>query len=78
MKAEELNELQLVLGSRIVQLRKQKKMKQKELADRMDIDDATLRKIETGKLNLTLKTLLRISSAFELSLSELFEFNISD
>jgi DNA-binding XRE family transcriptional regulator len=53
-------------------------MKQKELADRMDIDDATLRKIEKGKLNLTLKTLLRISSAFELSLSELFDFNFSD
>ncbi|MCT4587486.1 MAG: helix-turn-helix domain-containing protein [Carboxylicivirga sp.] len=78
MKVEELNELQIILGTRIVQLRIQKKMKQKELADRMDIDDATLRKIEKGKLNLTLKTLLRISSAFELSLSELFDFNFSD
>lgn len=63
-----------ILGQRIVFLRKEKGMTQKELADLLDMDDGSLRKIESGRTNPTYFTLLRFSKALEVSLAELFSF----
>jgi DNA-binding XRE family transcriptional regulator len=51
-------------------------MTQLELASKIGIDDSSLRRIESGKTNPTLKTIYRIASAFEIEVTEIFSFTI--
>ena len=67
-------ELQIKLGSRIVQLRTAKRIKQIELARKVDIEDSALRRIERGKTNCTLWMMKRISEALDIALPELLNF----
>ena len=63
------------LGKRIVALRKEKNIKQIELATRVNIEDSALRRIESGRTNPTIKTLLRIAEGLEVDLLELFRYD---
>jgi transcriptional regulator with XRE-family HTH domain len=62
------------LGERIVQLRKEKKMSQQDLAYAIGWDKPNLRKIEKGKVNLTVKSLLLISEGLGISIQDLTLF----
>ena len=70
---EERNYLKL-LGSNIVKKRKERGIKQKELSDILDIDDGSLRRIESGRTNPTTMTLYNIASGLGIELKELFDF----
>jgi len=70
---EERNYLKL-LGGNIVKKRKERRIKQKELSDLLDIDDGSLRRIESGRTNPTTMTLYNIASALEIELKDLFDF----
>ncbi len=70
---EERNYLKL-LGGNIVKKRKERGIKQKELSDLLDIDDGSLRRIESGRTNPTTMTLYNIASALEIELKDLFDF----
>ena len=59
------------LGKRIVALRKQKGIKQFELAIDLNVPDSALRLVEKGKTNPTTKTLLRIANALEVPIEEM-------
>lgn len=63
------------IGKNIVRLREQKGLKQKELAYRMDIDDGSLRRIESGRTNPTLKIIYRIAKALEIEPWEVLKLN---
>ena len=60
------------LGDRIHFLRKEKGKSQNDLALDIDWDKSNLRKIEKGKLNVTVKTLYKLSQALDVELHELF------
>ena len=62
----------VLLGKRIVELRKERNMMQIELATMLNIEDSALRRIESGRTNPTLKTLLRIAEALDVALIDLF------
>ena len=62
------------LGKRIAELRKEKGLSQNELSYIIDCDKPNYRKIEKGKRNVTVGTLLKISEALEISMSDLFKF----
>ena len=62
--------------TKIKQIRVRKKMTQLELASKIGIEDSSLRRIESGKTNPTLKTIYRIASAFEIEVEEIFSFTI--
>ena len=62
------------LGEKIIFIRKNKNMKQYELSDILGMDDSGLRKIESGRTNPTVKTLIKIANALEIELKELFDF----
>ncbi len=63
------------LGANIVRIRKDKGLKQKELSDLLDMDDGSLRRIESGRTNPTTTTLLNIANALKVGVSVLFDFS---
>jgi transcriptional regulator with XRE-family HTH domain len=55
-------------------LRKQKGFSQQELADTANVAKKTVQRIERGKLNPTLDTLISLSEALEIPLKSLVDF----
>lgn len=70
----ESKKLSVKVGERIVKLRNDLGLRQIDLANKAEIDDAFLRRIETGRVNPTLKTLEKLAIALEVKIKELFEF----
>ena len=67
-------DLLIKLGEKIVQLRKEKGIRQVDLAFNIDMDDGSLRRIERGRVNLTIKTLAKIAKGLEVEITDLFNF----
>jgi len=62
------------LGQRIALIREKKKMSQYKLAKEIYTDQSNLARIEDGKVNPTVKTLLKISTALKCNVKDLFDF----
>ena len=73
MKTEIFNRLSTKIGTRIRILREAKKLSQQDLADLCNFDKGDMSKLEAGKANPTIKTLLKISQALEVNFSDLFQ-----
>lgn len=56
---------QLEIAYQILQLRKQKKMSQAELAKRIGTKQSNIARMEAGQQNLTTDTLFKIASVFD-------------
>ncbi|MGC5743150.1 helix-turn-helix domain-containing protein [Chryseobacterium sp. NFX27] len=65
--------LKIELGKQIVMLRQQKGWSQSDLARACNKDRQAIEKLENGKVNPTLYTLLEIADALEVSLPELVD-----
>jgi len=65
----------VLLGSRIKRIRAEKNMTQFKLAAMCDFEKASMSRIESGKTNTTVLTLLKISAALDVHVSELFTPN---
>ncbi|MCT2562518.1 MULTISPECIES: helix-turn-helix domain-containing protein [Chryseobacterium] len=65
--------LKIELGKQIVMLRQQKGWSQSDLARACNKDRQAIEKLENGKVNPTLYTLLEIANALEVSLPELVD-----
>ncbi len=63
------------LGASIVAIRKEKGITQAKLSELLDMDDGSLRRIESGRTNPTALTLYRIARVLEISVAELFAFD---
>ena len=61
------------VGKNIKKLRLEKGMKQIELAYQCDFERQNMQRIEAGKTNVTLKTLLIISESLEVDITDLFK-----
>lgn len=62
------------IGQRIVELREKKGWNQSDLARACNKDRQSIEKLENGKVNPTLYTLLEIAIALDISLSKLVDF----
>lgn len=63
-------------GHRLLVLRKQKKLTQRQLAIKAGLSTSQIARIETGKLNTTISTLFIISKAMDVELADFFsDFN---
>jgi transcriptional regulator with XRE-family HTH domain len=60
-------------GTEIKTVRKSKKITQLQLSSLCDVDIRTIQRIEKGEFNPSLRVLLRIANAFEMSLSNLIK-----
>lgn len=63
-------------GEHLQQLRKSKKMSQEVLAFSSDIPISQVGRIERGEINTTISTVKAIANALEISVKELFDFEI--
>jgi transcriptional regulator with XRE-family HTH domain len=61
------------LGARIKELRLQKAMTQNELAIQCNFEKASMSRIESGKTNVTILTLRKISKALDSEIQEFFK-----
>ena len=63
------NEIQrkiILIGDRIVTLRKEKRLKQFQFADKLNISEASLLHIEKGRTNPTYRTLCLVADALQI------------
>jgi len=67
-------QLKKKIGQRIVELRSQKGWSQSDLASACNKDRQAIEKLENGKVNPTIYSLLEIAKALEVSLKDLFDF----
>jgi len=67
-------QLKKKIGQRIVELRSQKGWSQSDLARTCNKDRQALEKLENGKVNPTIYSLLEIAKALGVSLKELVDF----
>jgi transcriptional regulator with XRE-family HTH domain len=60
------------LGGRIKELRQKQEITQNELAVRCEFEKASMSRIESGKTNITVLTLNKISKALDVDMTEFF------
>jgi transcriptional regulator with XRE-family HTH domain len=63
----------LLFGLRVRELRSEKGISQEELAALTELDRTYISGIERGKRNLSLKNILRIASALDVTASQLLD-----
>lgn len=66
-------ELQILIGKRIFEIRSQNKQTQQDLEFITGIDVAEISKYEKGKRNLTLKTMIKFAIALKIHPKELLD-----
>jgi len=69
---EDLELLLMQIGRRIVARREALGLTQRTLAEKVGMQPANVNRIEHGKQNLTVDTLLRLADALETTAAELF------
>lgn len=62
------------LGKNIAQMREKRKLTQYKLAKEIFTDQSNLARIEDGKVNPTVKTLLKISTVLKCRVKDLFDY----
>lgn len=60
-------------GHRVRSLRRAQGLTQEQLAEAADLNPRTVQKIEAGKINIVLTTLLRLQAALRCSVGDLFD-----
>jgi transcriptional regulator with XRE-family HTH domain len=70
-----LKDLTVCIGKRIKEVRKQKALTQETLGLITGIDSADISKYESGKINLTLRTISKFAIGLEVHPKELYDFN---
>ena len=62
------------LGHRIREVRESKELSQLDVASTCDYEKTTISRIENGRTNITLRTLVTLALAMEVELHEFFNF----
>ncbi len=62
------------IGNRVKTLRNDKGLSQVELARRIDFDRTYLSRVESGKQNMTVETLLKICDGLDVTIKGFFDF----
>ena len=70
--SEEQNYLKSI-GDNIIRIKNEKNLKSKDIYESLDMDKSNYRRIESGKTNVSLLLLRRISKVLNVSLEELIK-----
>lgn len=63
-----------LFGKRLKEIRVNKGMSQLDLASYLNVDKTSISRIENGRTNLTLITMVKLSKALDIRINELFDF----
>lgn len=66
-------DINTLVGKRITQLRKKKKLSQQKFAYEAEVERSYLTHIEKGRKNISLEMLEKITTALEISLHDFFD-----
>ena len=66
-------DIKVVIGERIAQLRKAKKLSQQKFSYEAEIERSYLTHVEKGRKNISVETLLKITKALGISLKDFFD-----
>ena len=66
-------QLLIQIGKKIKKIRVERHLSQVELADLCDFEKSNMARIEAGRTNLTIRTLLKISTALEVEIIALLK-----
>lgn len=66
-------DIKLAIGERIAQLRKAKNLSQQRFSYEAEIERSYLTHVEKGRKNISIDTLVKITSALEVSLKDFFD-----
>jgi transcriptional regulator with XRE-family HTH domain len=66
-------DINVLVGKRITQLRKRKKLSQQKFAYEAEVERSYLTHIEKGRKNISLEMLAKITTALEISLHDFFD-----
>lgn len=69
------NNYKILLGKKIQDIRKSKKLSQRALADKLGKGNGTVSSIERGQRNVTIDTLEKIANALDIEVAELVSLN---
>lgn len=70
MSLEKKTELKII-GERIKKIRKEKKVMQAELAEKMEVSPITISRIENGSTGMGILTLKRMADSLEVTVEEI-------
>lgn len=62
------------LGTQIRRIRERKNLSQQNLADLCNVPKSTIARVERAEVNVTIKTLVKIANALEISPLDFFTF----
>lgn len=69
---DEPDKVRRSIGLRIIELRRDRKLTQEDFAERLGMDVRHLRRIEAGKVNFTIDTIVKLAIALKASTVDLF------
>lgn len=67
------NNKAVIFGRNVCRLRKERKLTQKRLAELANIEQGTLSRVETGKMNFTCQLEVALAEALGVSIAELWK-----
>lgn len=74
MREKDYTEIQNKFGERLQRIRMSKGLSLRALAANCDIDDSKISKIENGKFNIKLSTIIELANGLEIKPRELLDF----
>lgn len=75
MSKKEYPQLQILFGENLQKIRLDKKLSLRAMAANCDLDDSNISKIENGKFNVQLSTIIELAKGLDVDPKELLEFN---
>jgi len=73
---DKYEKIRISFGEKIKHYRKQKGWTQLDLAMEIEVDSRHIQRIEKGKINTSILVAYAIAKAFDVSISDLFDFEI--
>jgi transcriptional regulator with XRE-family HTH domain len=69
-------DFKILFGKKLEQLRIQQNLTYRSMAERCDVDSSDISKIEKGKVDIRLNTILELSKGLNIHPKELFDFTL--
>lgn len=74
MVMKDYSEIQKQFGETLGKIRREKGLSLRALARNCEIDDSKISKIENGKFNIQLSTIIELAKGLDIDAKELFDF----